>query len=140
MSGSEETRVKWNSRRRAVGAVICLAPVLLFVASLVASQIAPRDSGMGIGLLVCAVPVALLNFHMSFVRPALYRWRRGSKEEYRHISGIPLFGNMLAVIGGVIGFGDWRAGTIGMFAVALDTGGLPWFLLTTWRDDSLWDA
>ena len=137
---SEEPSRTWNYRHRAVGAAICLAPVLLFVVSLIASQIAPRDSGMGLGVVVCALPVAILNFHLSFVRPALYRWRRGTLEGFRHISGFPLFGTLLLVIGGVIGFGDWRAAAIGLVAVALDTGGLPWFLVMTWRDDSLWDT
>ena len=54
----------WNYRRRVIGAAICLAPVVLFVASLIASQVAPRDSGMGIGLVVCAVPVIdMLRYH-----------------------------------------------------------------------------
>lgn len=139
MTGAEPPRA-WNYCRRVIGAAVCLAPTVLFVASLIASRIAPRDSGMGIGLVVCAVPVAILNFHLSFVRSALYRWRRGSMEGFRHISGFPLFGTFLLVIGGVIGFGDWRVAAIGLCAITLDTGGLPWFLIMTWRDESLWDA
>jgi hypothetical protein len=112
--------------------------VALLATSLIAGQ-KWREDAMGFGVMVCAMPVAILNFHLSFVRPTLYRWRRESMEGYRHISGFPLFGNMLVVIGGILGFGDWRAASLGLAALVLDTGGLPWFLLATWRDHSLWD-
>ena len=128
----------WNYWRRAAGVAVCLAPVVLLAVSLVTGQ-QWRDDAMGFGMVVCAFPVAILNFHLSFVRPALYRWRRGPMEGYRHISGFALFGNLLVVIGGVLGFGDWRAASAGLVALALDTGGLPWFLFTTWHDHSLWD-
>jgi hypothetical protein len=42
--------------------------------------------------------------------------------------------------GGWFAFGDWRMATIGLIALALDTGGLPWALIATWRDESFWDA
>jgi hypothetical protein len=138
MSDTETAQPRWNYGRRALGVAICLAPVLLLVASPLVGE--PSDGwAMGLGLAVCALPVALLNFYLSVVRPALYRRRRGSMEGYRHISGVPLFGNLLVVIGGVIGFGDWRTASVGLVALALDTGGLPWFLATTWRDHSMWD-
>lgn len=128
-----------NYRRRAVGVVVCLAPVLVLFVSLFAG-VPPRDGAMGLGVAVCALPVALLNFHLSFVRPALYRWRNGSMDGFRYVSGFPLFGNLFVVIGGAIGFGDWRTTGVGLVALALDTGGLPWFLFMTWRDQSLWDT
>lgn len=127
-----------NYIRRAVGVTVCLSPVALLVASLFAGR-AWRDDGVGLGVSVCALPVAILNFHLSFVRPALYRWRRGSMQEYRRVSGFPFVGTLLVVIGGVLGFGDGRAAGVGLFALALDTGRLPWFLGVTWRDESFWD-
>lgn len=58
----------------------------------------------------------------------------------RNVSGFPVIGTLLVTVGGLIGFGDWRAATLGLVASAFDTGGLPWFLIATWRDRSLWDA
>lgn len=139
MDGTPCGPPRWNYARRMVGVAICLAPVFLLIASLLANRPA-GDRAMGLGFVVCALPVAGLNFHLSFVRPALYRGRRGSMYGYRHVSGFPLFGNLLVVIGGVIGFGDWRTAGVGLLALTLDTGGYPWFLISTWRDGSLWDG
>jgi hypothetical protein len=57
----------------------------------------------------------------------------------RNVSGLPLVGTLLVVLGGIAGFGDWRVGVIGLVVLALDTGGSPWFLVATWRDSGLWD-
>jgi hypothetical protein len=47
----------------------------------------------------------------------------------------------LAVVwGGSIGFGEWPTAVVGLAALALDTGGLPWFLIQTWRDEGFWDG
>jgi hypothetical protein len=59
---------------------------------------------------------------------------------FRNVSGFPAIGNGLALIAGVVGFGDWRAASVGLFAVVFDLGGLPWFLVATWRDGSIWDV
>jgi len=83
--------------------------------------------------------VPLINFHLAFIRPWLHIRRHGSMEGLRNVSGIPLIGTLLVVLGGISGFGDWRAATIGLIALAIDTGGLPWFLIAAWRDQSFWD-
>jgi hypothetical protein len=138
MSDVGSERPRWNHGRRALGVAICLAPVFLLVVSPLVGE--PSEGwARGLGLVICALPVAFLNFYLSVIRPALYKRRRGSMDGYRHTSGIPIFGNLLVVIGGVVGFGDWRTASVGLVALALDTGGLPWFLIATWRDRSLWD-
>ena len=82
----------------------------------------------------------LLNFYLSFVRPALFRWRYGSLEQYRHVSGFPMVGTILVVVGGLLGFGSVVTASFGLSAMLLDTGGSFWFLLATWNDSSFWDA
>jgi hypothetical protein len=75
------------------------------------------------GLFACAGSQLLLGIYPAeVVRPA------------------PLIGTFLVLFGGFFGFGDWRAATIGLVALACDTGGLPWALIATWRDQSFWDA
>src|SRR5215207_489121 len=139
MSGSE-TPLNWNYSRRAVGVAVCLAPTALLVTSLVASEFLPRESGLGLGLVVCAVFPTALNVYLSWLRPAIYRWRCGSLNGPRNVSGVPLIGTLFVVPTGVVGFGDWRVAALGLVVQALDTGGLLWFLVATWRDQSFWDA
>ena len=82
----------------------------------------------------------LLNFYLSCVRPALFRWRYGSLEQYRHVSGIPMVGTILVVVGGLLGFGSVVTASVGVVAMSLDTGSSTWFVLATWKDSSFWDA
>jgi hypothetical protein len=84
--------------------------------------------------------VGLLNFYLSFVRPVLFRWRSGSLEPYRHVSGFPIVGTILVVVGGLMGFGSVVTAFVGLLAISLDTGSSIWFLLATWKDSSFWDA
>jgi hypothetical protein len=49
-------------------------------------------------------------------------------------------GTLLATAGGAVGFADWRSAAIGLVTLTIDLGGLPWFLIATWKDESLWDA
>jgi hypothetical protein len=80
-----------------------------------------------------------INLYIAIIRPALYAWRHGSTAGLTNVSVAPLFGNLLVVAGGIVGFGDWRSAAVGLAALALDFGGLPWFLVMTWRDRSFWD-
>jgi hypothetical protein len=126
--------------RRSLGVVVCFSPVLLLIASLVA-WFAGREGGLaGLGLAVIGLLFGVLNAYLSFFRPWLYRRRRGSMEGYRFVSGLPLFGTLFVGLSGVFGFGEPYTTALGLTTLAIDTGGLPWFLVSTWRDESLWDA
>jgi hypothetical protein len=95
---------------------------------------------LGLGLSLVGLLFASCNLYLAMIRPVLYVWRHGSTEGLRHVSGIPVLGTLLVVTGGSIGFCDWRAAAVGLAGVVFDVGGLPWFLVATWRDSSLWDA
>jgi hypothetical protein len=130
---------KRNYLRRVLGIAICLFPVFFLVVSIVVGFIWPRESAWGIGIICVALLFAALNLYLAVIRPLLFSWRRGSMEGFRNVSGLPLFGTLFSLFGGIVGFADWRAAALGIVATSLDLGGLPWFLVATWRDRSLWD-
>jgi hypothetical protein len=128
-----------NYTRRLLGILICFAPAFLLLASLAASYTMPRHTGFVV-LPILALLLAALNLYLVVGRPALYHWRHGSLDGMRNVSGVPLVGTCLVVTGGLLGFADRWAAVLGLVALALDLGGLPWFLVFTWHDRSLWDA
>ncbi len=83
--------------------------------------------------------LATLNFYLSFLRGSLHRWRRGSTDGYRHVSGVPGVGSLLVVGGVLVSFGSVTVAVLGLITIGLDTGGPLWFLVSSWRDSSFWD-
>jgi hypothetical protein len=67
------------------------------------------------------------NFYLSFIRYLVYRWRGGELEDYRFISGIPLFGSLILWFSaGLLHEYPtlmWSAIVVSVF----DTGGIHWF-------------
>ncbi|WCM92461.1 hypothetical protein M5C99_19205 [Acidovorax sp. NCPPB 2350] len=129
-----------NWRRRSFGALICLFPVLLALASLATAVL-----GEGLGtaseapwLCGIALFIGLFNFSLSFVRPLWLHKVRGV-HEVAGSSGAPIIGSVFAVLACTLGFGATLTSVVALIAVALDTGGAPWFLIATWRDSTLWD-
>ena len=84
---------------------------------------------------------ACINFYYSFFRP-LWQFHvlRTPKEKYKHISGIPLIGSLLVLLGGIFSFGAMGTAIFGLIVYAIDTGGIIWFIINTWKDHSLWDS
>jgi hypothetical protein len=85
---------------------------------------------IGVALLALGGFIACLNFYLSFIRYPLHRRRGGTREDFRWVSGFPLFGTfflflavlMLAHVRVLM----WTA--IGLSL--LDTGGQHWFIVT----------
>jgi len=130
-----------NYLRRAFGAAICLSVPLLFLASLI-SGLRNATGGWFVGAwpLIWSGLVGALNFHLSFVRGWLHKRRHGSMDGYRFVSGFPLVGYLGLVVALYLGWGAPGTAMIGLAICFLDTGGLVWFLLATWRDSSLWGS
>ncbi len=126
--------------RRSLGLAVCLAPLLLLVASLSHGLTRGADTGAGLGWMLVAITLGLFNMYLSFLRPFIYRVRHGSTKAFQHVSGIPGVGSLLVVVGVLVGFGGVVPALLGITAMLLDTGGSFWFLLATWRDSSFWDA
>jgi hypothetical protein len=90
--------------------------------------------------MIVAMFIAAPNFYLSFIRPYVFHRKGGSFDDYKHVSGIPIVGTVVIVIGAILGFGSTLCAVLGLVAMALDTGGSVWFLIATWRDRSLWDV
>jgi uncharacterized RDD family membrane protein YckC len=117
------------------------SPLLLLLVSLIVGASQRRHAVFAaVGFITAGAVVAVLNFYLSFIRPRIYWSRHGSKDGYRFVSGMPIIGTVLTLLGAVFGFGAVGIAVVGIGAFALDTGGSGWFVVLTWRDRSFWDA
>lgn len=136
----EPVTYKTNYLRRGLGVLAGVVPLLLLGASLVFSVMSDnRQSTAALVVMIVAMFIAAPNFYLSFIRPLLFHLRRGSFDEYKNVSGIPIVGTVVVVVGAILGFGSVLCSTLGVVATALDTGGSMWFVIATWRDRSFWD-
>ena len=137
---SQDNPTRTNYFRRSVGIVICFLPVELGVTSLIYGLFHNRANVfLGYGFLIVAAVVAVNNFYCAIIRPWLYSLKHKSKEEYRFVSGLPVFGDFFVIAGIVYGFGAIGTSILGILITALNLSSLPWFLFATWRDKSFWD-
>ena len=81
-----------------------------------------------------------LNIFLSIIRPWLYKLKHGSMESYRFISGIPLLISLAAVYSSVFLTPRIWPSILASFIVMLDFGGPVWFVIFTWKDESLWGS
>lgn len=135
-----------NWARRSIGVVVALLPVALLISSIIAGMHGMRSSlPGGMAVMIAAALIGALNFYLSFLRGYFYLRRHGSagnnrSDGYQHVSGFPMIGTVLVLIGATLAFGDIPTAVLGLCVMSLDTGGSVWFLISTWRDSSLWDA
>ena len=127
--------------RRLVGLVFFFTPILFLILSLLGGLCGyPEHFIAPLAIMLVALAVASLNFYLSFFRPKFYIRNHGSLDGYQYVSGIPVIGTLLIIAGGIYGFGSVIIAVIGLFALSIDVGGLPWFLIATWKDRSLWEG
>ncbi|HXY35226.1 MAG TPA: hypothetical protein VEI07_13430 [Planctomycetaceae bacterium] len=136
---SDERPAQRNWRRRVIGAVVCVSPIAIAVASIVFGIVRGTAlTSYGLYVVLLAAVVGVFNFWLS-MRPLLYRLKHGSSEGYHHTSGIIIVATLAVVIGVLLSFGHIVTASLGLLVLLIDTGGLPWFLAVTWRDSRLWD-
>jgi hypothetical protein len=134
------TQVTTNYFRRAIGIMICTAPLALLVTSIGYGLTQERVTPIaGIVFMGLSVVIGAFNWYLSFIRPRIYRLKQGSMDGYRNDSGIPIVGTIFVMVGGTNGFGSLPTALLGLIAVILDTGGLLWIPFYTWHDSSFWD-
>ncbi len=114
-------------------------PLVIAVASLISGWLGlliAEDAGFG--WVVVGFAIAVLNAHLSFLRPMLYARRNdGSMVGYRNVSGFPLVGTMFALIGIVFSWGHLGVALFGVAVIALDPGGAISAFVAVCRDNSL---
>jgi len=81
----------------------------------------------------------LLNFHLSWIRPLLYKFWHGSMDSYHFVSGIPLIPTIMVVFTAIHLTPLLWPCFVATILLFLDTGGPLWFLICTWKDDSFWN-
>jgi hypothetical protein len=130
-----------STTKRAIGIVICFSPVAVGFVSLAYAIAHPDLPRLRLSLVGgLAALVVWYNVYYSFIRPTVYRVRHGSLDGFRGPSVAPLLGTLFIFIESLIGFGSLYTALLVLLAYLLDTGGLPWMLASTWRDESMWDS
>lgn len=134
----ESLQHKRNYFKRALGVLLCCAVPIAFAASLVSGK-TNSDWLAGAWWLAPAVVLAAFNFYLAFIRSRLYRYRNGSLSGYKWASSIPILGTFALIPGVFAGWGAPGTAILGLLLYFLDLGGLPWFLIASWKDRLLWD-
>ncbi len=123
--------------KRIIAIAVFLMPVVFIVLSLLFNEEVHYAWHhyllFGFGLFVTG-----LNVHTSWVRPYVYKALHGNLEGYKFISGIPMLGSLAAFVALWHCGNSWTTIAVVISILVLDTGGIPWFIIATWRDDSLW--
>lgn len=134
-------RRRINPVRRGLGVLLACVPFGLLVLSATSGG-SHGDWSQLVGLvfMIAALLVATLNLHLNIVRPWRYQRRHGSMAGFKNVSHVPMFGLLFVLLGAFSGRGSLPCAVLGAVALLLDTGGIPWFVVATWRDSSLWDG
>jgi hypothetical protein len=88
-----------------------------------------------IAFVLCGVGtlITCINVYLSFIQYPIHRWRGGTRENFRWISGFPIFGSLFLWIGAVLlllaGEPTWMCSAALVISL-FDTGGLHWFVGT----------
>jgi len=64
--------------------------------------------------------------------------RNGSYDGYKFVSGFPMLGTLLGIAALLLCGNNWLTLLAVLFIFVFDTGGLPWFIISTWKEESLW--
>jgi hypothetical protein len=124
--------------RRLAGIALGVLPFALVLHSMATATLPASFSWTALGLATLALVFALFNIWLAFGRPLYLSWRH-PQFEHRHVSGIPVVGNVIAVMAVIVGSGTLGTSLLALLAILVDIGGLPWFVIFTWRDQTLWE-
>jgi hypothetical protein len=125
--------------RRLIGIVIAILPfgIVLVLSTIKWRILAGRLVLFGYCLFTIGGLISCINFYLSFLRYPVHRLCGSTKEDYSRTSGIPFFG-ILSVVGLLhLPESIWLS-LLAFVFLLIDTGGIPWFIVAVWKDDSFW--
>jgi hypothetical protein len=70
--------------------------------------------------------VSALNFYLSFCRYRVHRFRGGSRDSYRSVSGFPIVGSLLVALSIVRLYDVPWILVFALVLIGIDTGGIHW--------------
>ncbi len=128
------------SLRRLFGIMVGAAP---FLVVLFCSLSAWRLGGgkatiLGYSLFTLGVVISIFNFYLQVLRYPIHCILHGKDAKYKWNSGFPLFG-ILSVVGLIFLPKSLWLNIIAFLLLCGDIGGIQWFVIFTWKDDSLWN-
>ncbi len=80
---------------------------------------------------VMAAAVAGLNIYLSLIAPWRYKRETGSTQGYRSMSGLPAIGGFFVLFAAALIPASPIVGASLLLIYIADTGGLPWFFVST---------
>lgn len=75
--------------------------------------------------------ICFLNFYLLVLDYPVHKLIYGKKKKFKSISGIPLVGSLFVAIGLIFLYKSSLLLILGLVLIALDTGGIHWFLGVT---------
>ena len=87
----------------------------------------PLPLVIGLALFVLGTLVTCVNVYTSFIRYPLHRWRGGTRDEFRWVSGVPLVGSLFLWLAALFLVGRPVLAWAALVMSLIDTGGLHWF-------------
>ncbi|MFE1572908.1 hypothetical protein ACFIQG_13945 [Comamonas odontotermitis] len=125
-----------------VFAALMASPLALSIGSVWSALIAAsgtREPATAWVLIALASMTMAINLHLSYLRPAMYAKLHGkSMEGYKHASGIPLIGSILAAIAVLVAWGKLLVAVASLVILFADTGSFVWLFAALARDRSFW--
>ncbi|MDR2334859.1 MAG: hypothetical protein LBE61_15420 [Burkholderiaceae bacterium] len=125
-----------------VFAALMASPLALSIGSVWSALISAsgtRELATAWVLIALAAMTMAINLHLSYLRPALYSMLHGkSMEGYKHASGIPLIGSILAAIAVLVAWGKLLVAVASLVILFADTGSVVWLFAALARDRSFW--
>lgn len=127
------------SLRRIIGIIIGAIPfVIVLLCTLYKVRGAGNSIALGYSLFALGGIVGIINFYLHVLRYPIHCFRHGKDAKYQWVSGIPLLG-ISSVIGlTLLPWSVWLSIFAFLF-LCMDVGGIQWFVVFTWKDDSLWN-
>ena len=125
-------------RDRLLATLWGLAPVALVIATFATDWRLFSGSAALAGYLLFAIAAFFTasNFYLALLRYPLHRWRTGSTDDLRFISGAPLLGDLTAVA-------LWFLPPAPVFSalalvlMLLNTSSMLWFVIVVWLDERI---